>query len=942
LTARRLAIFAASLAAGTLLAGGCAYDDPPAARDAVSSDIGPELLNGADLGGFLDDVGGRSQEPLITSDANFLEEVRRQHVVEDRQVYLTSFDGSQVVTLQVIRFSNAKVGRALIDRMGRADRSAPPLPGDAQVSIGDVESDYAERAALFNKGPVLVRVEVIATGAGAPAMSRRLLTRASREQYAKLQPHRSLPGTRLRVARIKRRMAITETLSAVALLLLVAALTAARDPTTRQLLRIRATGRPALPSHAVDVFESAGSARRRHALRAALRAAVALSVFVAVAVLPLGLVASGAVLTAALFAGDVVTSILTRMRGRRGVAVEKPRGSGLIGPVAGSLSLAIAVLALFVAWFGINTQIIGGPGITDDELGRFRVVCLVAGAGLLVLSRVPLELGRRLAMRRLGTLIGADPRPEVLLLRSFADDRLRIRVRALNRSALDRAALRRWERFEEVLTVRLLEVGPVIAVGKPGERLPPLGAVRAYYGEDEWQRGVSGRMDSAALVVVNVGRTPAVAWEVDRARERRALGRTVFVIPPVASPERRRRLRLLAELLELDAGLLDHDQPGLEVLAVVLRDGHGPALVTSGTRDEISYDLALRSAADLLAGREHAGAPAIADRPVLPVPGFLPRGGRARRPWYLRPVPVICALSAALLLANWAFIRREKVDRYQETVDLPTTTRVLFPVEGSDDVIALGSGDGETVVTVIDAVSLSAERLATLPGAPMHGAARGDWVIVSTPATGTLQGVQRSTGRTWRRKLSGVPQGVAIQGSVALVALTAGNRLAEVRLRDGALLRRTALEGRPYAAAVGPKGPFVSLAAADRIVRLGRSAEAATPVRSPRQVFATAGGVWAVSAADGTVSAPGRRGLASTPTFDLLPLAAASQRYVAAGSRERRTIEVADTRSGKTLRTFRSPLTPQSVAVTDSGRVVVNPRGYTGVGVYAIDRDGPL
>jgi hypothetical protein len=58
-------------------------------------------------------------------------------------------------------------------------------------------------------------------------------------------------------------------------------------------------------------------------------------------------------------------------------------------------------------------------------------------------------------------------------------------------------------------------VMPVLAVGQPGETLPPLGAHRLYYDDDEWQEAVSLMIEHASLIVLRPGPSRAILWEVE-------------------------------------------------------------------------------------------------------------------------------------------------------------------------------------------------------------------------------------------------------------------------------------------------------------------------------------------------------------------------------------------------------------------------------------------
>ena len=56
----------------------------------------------------------------------------------------------------------------------------------------------------------------------------------------------------------------------------------------------------------------------------------------------------------------------------------------------------------------------------------------------------------------------------------------------------------------------------MIAIGKPGEALAPLGAARDYVGDDIWQHEVKRRMRDATLIVLMLGTSEGLAWELLR------------------------------------------------------------------------------------------------------------------------------------------------------------------------------------------------------------------------------------------------------------------------------------------------------------------------------------------------------------------------------------------------------------------------------------------
>jgi hypothetical protein len=128
-----------------------------------------------------------------------------------------------------------------------------------------------------------------------------------------------------------------------------------------------------------------------------------------------------------------------------------------------------------------------------------------------------LRIERDLEYRRLDAVLHAPvPRPDVpdahvtqpavLYLRSFDDDR--------------RAAVIKGDLTEEELLVQLLgRIGTVVAVGRPGEVIRPVGAHRVYLPDGDWQSAVETLLGTARLVVIRTGRSGGLLWELKRVVE---------------------------------------------------------------------------------------------------------------------------------------------------------------------------------------------------------------------------------------------------------------------------------------------------------------------------------------------------------------------------------------------------------------------------------------
>ena len=71
-------------------------------------------------------------------------------------------------------------------------------------------------------------------------------------------------------------------------------------------------------------------------------------------------------------------------------------------------------------------------------------------------------------------------------------------------------------RSEENLIIVANGVGPFVALGRPGERLPQIGAARLYVPNDKWKLVVRQLCQRARLVIVEIGDvTSGLRWELE-------------------------------------------------------------------------------------------------------------------------------------------------------------------------------------------------------------------------------------------------------------------------------------------------------------------------------------------------------------------------------------------------------------------------------------------
>ena len=156
---------------------------------------------------------------------------------------------------------------------------------------------------------------------------------------------------------------------------------------------------------------------------------------------------------------------------------------------------------------------------------------MVAALPLLVaFAGYPLTLmrARQAVQPSLAEVRARDPRKPVLLLRSFQDDTIQM----IHRFRTRIGDVEQTRRFEQQVAGMLEAFGPLIAVGKPGEELPQIGAARAYLSEAEWQPAVIRWIDEAVFIAMIAGATEWIRWELGRILEMGRVQHLLILVPP--------------------------------------------------------------------------------------------------------------------------------------------------------------------------------------------------------------------------------------------------------------------------------------------------------------------------------------------------------------------------------------------------------------------------
>jgi hypothetical protein len=127
-------------------------------------------------------------------------------------------------------------------------------------------------------------------------------------------------------------------------------------------------------------------------------------------------------------------------------------------------------------------------------------------------------------------VLASDPRRPVLYLRSFAiDDQILATADGIGSRIAGVMTYTASISPEQEMAFIMDGVGPVVAIGRPGEKLPQLGAARRYVPDHRWRDEVGDLMDDAAVIVIRGGETASLWWEIETAIRRRSAERVLIM-----------------------------------------------------------------------------------------------------------------------------------------------------------------------------------------------------------------------------------------------------------------------------------------------------------------------------------------------------------------------------------------------------------------------------
>jgi MFS family permease len=192
--------------------------------------------------------------------------------------------------------------------------------------------------------------------------------------------------------------------------------------------------------------------------------------------------------------------------------------AGAIFGIIGIIAVALAIE--FLLYVYLKERNVEAEAIQSSRV-FYSVTLGPMAAYLVILFR---RAGARLAGDEL--LVSGSRRP-IFYLRSFDLDKLIARA-----SFFDLLAGPWLPNPEQMMARRLRRYGPVIAIGRPGELLPPIGAGRFYVDDNHWKEKVTDVVKAAQLVIWTTGTTGGLRWEVSHLLETTPKEKLVIMAHP--------------------------------------------------------------------------------------------------------------------------------------------------------------------------------------------------------------------------------------------------------------------------------------------------------------------------------------------------------------------------------------------------------------------------
>ena len=267
---------------------------------------------------------------------------------------------------------------------------------------------------------------------------------------------------------------------------------------------------------------------------------------------------------------------------------------GFIAQCSKRIPIRLTRVGRRIGWFALGAWHLGLTGLvlttTWSQVGLglpFTIVSALGGLMLLGIGSQLFVLSRRHMAEDADSTMSRDPRPPILFLRSFARDS-ELAGNRYDKSSRAKSDIgfsplifpqfftgRRHWTFEEVMCTGLEALAPVVAIGKPEEELPALGASRKYVPDDSWKQEVLRLFEASEFTVLLADCSKGLNWEIQTLFDSDKPDKIVLLLPENPQDIWATFIAMYTGLV--DKGVLPVNLPD-DSLAIIYRDRWQPSI----------------------------------------------------------------------------------------------------------------------------------------------------------------------------------------------------------------------------------------------------------------------------------------------------------------------------------------------------------------------------
>ncbi|TVT47203.1 MAG: hypothetical protein FHP94_13995 [Denitromonas halophila] len=150
---------------------------------------------------------------------------------------------------------------------------------------------------------------------------------------------------------------------------------------------------------------------------------------------------------------------------------------------------------------------------------------------LLLIAVAVLVAAEHFFVPSVADVLAHDARPPVVYLRPFGEDEA-LTYDVISTGETTTAITAKAEDF----LLALNAIGPLVSIAEPNRwarlGMHPHGAYRDFVGEGDWQARVQTWLDQAGMVVLAMGDSPGIEWEIQQVRQRVGPQSLLLYLPP--------------------------------------------------------------------------------------------------------------------------------------------------------------------------------------------------------------------------------------------------------------------------------------------------------------------------------------------------------------------------------------------------------------------------